>query len=67
MLYKAPGTLQKQMFKIERCNDSHIYVHDFHSQASVALCDNSVIVMGPCSSSTFVRNCNDCTLVICCQ
>ena len=31
------------------------------------MCTNCVIVMGPCSSSTFIRNCSNCKFVITCQ
>ena len=52
------------MFKIESCTDCSIYVHDQHAQATIDLTKDSVIVMGPCASSTFVRNCSDCKMVL---
>jgi protein XRP2 len=52
------------MFKIESCVGCKIYVHDQTAQVTIDLCEQSQIVMGPCQSSTFVRNCNDCTLVL---
>jgi len=30
-------------------------------------CTNSIIVLGPCSSSAFLRDCSDCLFIVTCQ
>ena len=55
------------MFKIERCDGCYIYVHDQTAQCTIDFCDDSIVVMGPCASSTFVRNCKSTKLVLICQ
>lgn len=44
-----------------------MYMHDYHKQCFVDKCTNCVIIMGPCETSTFVRDCKDCILVLTCQ
>lgn len=61
---KLPGQVDGKMFKITNCKESNIYIHDYHDTASVLNCENSVIVMGPNSSSVFVRDCKYCKMVI---
>lgn len=52
------------MFKIKDCKESNIYIHDYHDTASILNCENCVIIMGPNSSSVFIRDCKNCKLVI---
>ena len=66
-LFKAPGSLNGQQFRIQGCKDCNLYVHDNHDQCFVDQCTNCVIVLGPCSSSTFIRDCRDCKVVVTAQ
>jgi protein XRP2 len=61
---KLPGQVDGKMFKITGCKDSNLYLHDFHDTAQVLNCENCVIILGPNSSSCFIRDCKNCKMVV---
>lgn len=61
------SSLNGQQFRIYGCKDCNIYVHDNHDQCFIDDVMNSVVVMGPCASSTFIRTSKNCKMVITCQ
>ncbi|CDW83137.1 protein xrp2 [Stylonychia lemnae] len=66
-LYKLPGEINGQQFKVDNCSECNIYIHDYHDSVYVDDCNNCVIVFGPCRGSQFIRNCNNCKIISSCQ
>ena len=44
---RKPGTLNGINFKINKCNQSQLYVHDITNDCSADLCFNCSVVLGP--------------------
>ena len=49
--------LNGKSYTINNCKDSHIYLFDHCSQVFIDDCINCSIIIGPCNSSVFIRNC----------
>ena len=66
-LYKVDGQIKGQAFKLQNCTQSNLYVHDQTNQVLMDDCKECCIVLGPGSSSTFIRTSHKCMMVIFCQ
>ncbi|KAJ0412302.1 hypothetical protein ATCC90586_009492 [Pythium insidiosum] len=62
-LAKLPGSINGQQFLIENCSDCDIFLLDHCTAVQIDDCINCRIVVGPCESSLFLRNCKQCTIV----
>ncbi len=61
---RAPGTLCGAQFIIADCEDCDICLLDNTSTVSVDRCKGCRILVGPCDSSVFIRDCRDCTFAV---
>ena len=61
---RSPGTLCGAQFIIADCEDCDIRLLDHTSTVSVDRCKGCRILIGPCDSSVFIRDCRDCTFAI---
>lgn len=82
-LIKSPSQIGGQQFILEECEGSDIFLLDHVGSLTVDYCKNCRIVTGPVSSrckyqfrnifcilicsSVFIRNCQNCVVVIACQ
>ena len=66
-IVRRPGQIAGQSFMIEECNNCHIYLLDHSAAVNIDLCVNCTIVVGPCESSVFIRDCTDSSFIIACQ
>ncbi|KAG7390621.1 hypothetical protein PHYBOEH_006961 [Phytophthora boehmeriae] len=62
-LAKLPGSINGQQFLIEDCHNCDIFLLDHCTSVQIDACVNCRIVVGPCESSVFLRDCKRCTLV----
>ncbi|OWY98762.1 hypothetical protein PHMEG_00030394 [Phytophthora megakarya] len=62
-LAKLPGTINGQQFVIEDCHNCDIFLLDHCTSVQIDACINCRIVVGPCESSVFLRNCKRCTVI----
>jgi hypothetical protein len=67
LVVREPGQVYNCPFAILKCKNSDIYVHDWITQVTADEVDNCNIVLGPCSSSAFIRTTTNSRLVIFCQ
>lgn len=66
-LIKMPGDIDGQMFNISDCDNVTIALLDFTEQIQIDEVKNSRIFIGACTSSLFIRNCEDCVFYTCCR
>ena len=66
-IVRRPGQIAGQSFMIEECTGCHIYLLDYSAAVNIDLCINCTVVVGPCESSVFIRDCTDCSFIIACQ
>lgn len=66
-LVKNPGDVDGQVFEIGDCENTTMIVMDHTEQVQIDQSKNCRVFIGACASSTFIRNCTDCTFYICCQ
>ncbi|CAD7954729.1 unnamed protein product [Amoebophrya sp. A25] len=59
--------LQLQQFVVDGCENCDIFVLDPMATVSIDYSKNCRIFMGPIESSIFVRNCENCSFVMCVQ
>merc|ERR1712093_366174 len=52
---------------IANCTDCDIYLCDYTATVSVDKCSNCRLFIGPCESSVFIRNLENCDVVVACQ
>lgn len=62
-LTKLPGSINGQQFLIENCTDCDIFLLDNCTSVQIDECTNCRIIVGPCESSLFLRNCKSSTIV----
>lgn len=62
-LVKQPGSINGQQFLIEDCTGCDIFLLDHCTSVQIDGCVDCRIVIGPCESSLFLRNCRNCTIV----
>eukprot|EP00931_Biecheleriopsis_adriatica_P078351 TRINITY_DN517_c0_g1_i6.p1 TRINITY_DN517_c0_g1~~TRINITY_DN517_c0_g1_i6.p1 ORF type:complete len:2392 (-),score=709.48 TRINITY_DN517_c0_g1_i6:39-7214(-) len=56
-----------QVVQLEELDDCEVYICDKTSQAFIDVCKRSVVLVGPCETSVFVRDCEDCVFWIAAQ
>ncbi len=54
---RRPGSVNGQVFVINGCSRSSIYIFDHCSQVTIDNCTDCRIIIAACSASLFVRNC----------
>merc|ERR1712232_663884 len=52
---------------LDKLEDCEIYICDRTAQVFVDFCKRSSILIGPCESSVFVRDCEDCVIWVATQ
>ncbi|KAE9043774.1 hypothetical protein PR003_g2046 [Phytophthora rubi] len=62
-LAKLPGSINGQQFLIEDCHNCDIFLLDHCTSVQIDGCVNCRVVVGPCESSVFLRDCKRCTVV----
>ena len=67
VLVKPPGSINGQQFIVEECEDCEIFLLDWSAMVTVDLCKRCRLVIGPCESSVFLRDCEELKCVIACQ
>merc|ERR1712124_237982 len=67
VIMRKPGALGGQSLSVEEIEDCEMYICDTSAQALVDACKRCVIVLGPCESSAFIRECEDCICWLACQ
>ncbi|KAJ1437457.1 tubulin binding cofactor C-domain-containing protein [Ochromonadaceae sp. CCMP2298] len=66
-LIKLPGTIDGQGFDIADCENSTLVVLDHSEQVQVDALKNCKVWISACSSSIFIRECENCTFYTCCR
>lgn len=66
-LIKKPGEIDGQMFDIADCSGVTIVLMDHCEQVQIDQVKNSRIFIGACTSSIFIRNCENCVFYTCCR
>eukprot|EP00929_Paragymnodinium_shiwhaense_P060701 TRINITY_DN30310_c0_g1_i2.p1 TRINITY_DN30310_c0_g1~~TRINITY_DN30310_c0_g1_i2.p1 ORF type:complete len:1164 (+),score=250.16 TRINITY_DN30310_c0_g1_i2:345-3494(+) len=66
-MVRKPGALAGQMLNLENLEDCQLMVCDVTGQIFADFCKNSKILLGPCESSVFIRDCEDCTFWLAAQ
>jgi protein XRP2 len=61
------GFEKNHNFDIRYCKNSKIFIHERTAEIKVDQCEGSDIVLGPTVSSTFIRDCKDCSFVVICK
>ena len=71
--YRGPGSLKNKEtgkgmdFSIRYCKRSKLYVQDQIAECKIDQCEDCDIVLGPCMSSVFIRNCSNCKFIVNCK
>ena len=60
VIIRKPGSLAGEMLTLDGVEDCEIYACDRTAQVFADFCKRSLILIGPCESSVFVRDCEDC-------
>lgn len=60
VIIRKPGSINGQAFNLDGIEDCELYCCDYTAQVFVDFCKRSLILLGPCESSIFVRDCEDC-------
>lgn len=62
VILRKPGSLHGQQVTLENLEDCEVYICETSAQVFVDCCQKTLILLGPCESSAFVRDCEDCTI-----
>eukprot|EP00435_Cladocopium_sp_Y103_P011681 s793_g3.t1 len=62
VIVRKPGSLHGQQVTLENLEDCEVYICETSAQVFVDCCKKTLILLGPCESSAFVRDCEDCTI-----
>lgn len=62
VIIRKPGSLRGEGITLEKLEDCEIYICDTTAQVFLDYCKRCVVLLGPCQSSVFVRDSEDCTL-----
>ena len=65
-VWRNSGTINGNAFNMKNCKDSDIYVEDKVNQVLVDDMTNCNVVIGPSSSSVFIRTSKNCKFAIFC-
>lgn len=67
VIIRKPGSLLGQMITLDGLEDCEVYICDVTAQVMMDYCKRCTVLLGPCESSVFVRNCDDCTIWLAAQ
>ena len=67
VLVRKQGALAGEQVTLESLEDCEVYACDTTAQVFVDFCKRSLILLGPCESSVFVRDCEDCVFYMAAQ
>jgi hypothetical protein len=66
LIIRKPGSMRGVSspadVKLEKLDDCEVYICDQSAQAFIDFCNRCLIMIGPCDSSVFVRDCEDCII-----
>jgi len=60
-IIRKPGSIGGQQVNLDGLEDCEVYICDQTAQVFVDFCKRCLVLLGPCESSAFVRDCEDCT------
>ena len=63
-MYRNTGTINGNAFSINGCKNCDLYIEDRVNQVTVDNCENTNIVLGPSTSSIFLRTSKNCKFVL---
>jgi hypothetical protein len=66
-IVRKPGCIRGEGVTLERVEDCEVYICDRSAQVFLDFCKRSLILVGPCESSVFVRDCEDCVFWVAAQ
>ncbi|CAK0807699.1 unnamed protein product, partial [Prorocentrum cordatum] len=66
VVIRKPGSLAEQQVSLDTLEDCEVYVCDPTGQVFADFCKRCLIVLGPCQTSVFARDCEDCVFWIAC-
>jgi len=64
---RKPGSIAGQQVNLEYLEDCEVYVCDVTAQVFVDFCKRCTVLLGPCESSVYVRDCEDCIFWVAAQ
>mmetsp|Transcript_41665 Transcript_41665/g.75638 ORF Transcript_41665/g.75638 Transcript_41665/m.75638 type:complete len:487 (+) Transcript_41665:78-1538(+) len=67
VIIRKPGSLHGQQINLDSLEDCDTFICDVTAQVFLDFCKRSVILVAPCESSVFVRDCEDCIFWIAAQ
>lgn len=67
VIVRKPGSLRGEGITLDRLEECEVYICDKTAQVFLDFCKRSLVLVGPCESSIFVRDCEDCTFWLACQ
>lgn len=67
VLLKVPRDIDGQQFIVEECEGSDVFLLDHMAALTIDVCKRCNVITGPVASSVFIRDCEDCIVVIACQ
>eukprot|EP00927_Polykrikos_kofoidii_P015135 TRINITY_DN16716_c0_g1_i1.p1 TRINITY_DN16716_c0_g1~~TRINITY_DN16716_c0_g1_i1.p1 ORF type:complete len:1738 (+),score=336.76 TRINITY_DN16716_c0_g1_i1:566-5215(+) len=67
VVFRKPGALNGQMLALNKLENCEVFVCDRSAQVFVDFCKSCLILLGPCESSIFARDCEDCVFWIASQ
>lgn len=67
VIMRKPGSVMGQALQLEELKDCEIYICDKVDQVLVDYLERCVVMLGPCESSAFIRNCVNCVFWIAAQ
>lgn len=62
VIIRKPRALCGQMVQLDGLEDCQVYICDTSAQVMIDYCKRCTVLLGPCKSAVFVRNCEDCCL-----
>lgn len=65
--FKEPGTIDGQGFDIADCSSATLGILDHSEQVQIDACKKCKIFIPACTSSIFIRECEDCVFYTCCR
>jgi hypothetical protein len=66
-IIRKPGSLHGKDLKLEEIDDCEVYVCDPTAQVLADFCKRCLVLLAPCASSAFIRDCEDCVFWIAAQ
>mmetsp|Transcript_43082 Transcript_43082/g.99191 ORF Transcript_43082/g.99191 Transcript_43082/m.99191 type:complete len:466 (-) Transcript_43082:161-1558(-) len=67
VIIRKPGSLHGQQVNLDSLEDCDAFICDVTAQVFLDFCKRSVVLVAPCESSVFVRDCEDCIFWIAAQ